>query len=138
MYVCTRLHMAAVLTKLYQRVLYHTGVCENNIPFTRAFALQHSGINCSPAPDLVFFKLVIRRGYYSPEECFFHRHRWLYYIILYYTISYYTILYYTILYYTILHDTILRRSFFFHRHRYPCICLRSPAARPRFEKKQHE
>ena len=33
-----------------------TGVCEKQTPFTRAFVLQHSGRNCSPAPDVVFFK----------------------------------------------------------------------------------
>ena len=36
----------------------NTSVCEQNIPFTWASALQSSGRNCSPAPDPVFSKLV--------------------------------------------------------------------------------
>ena len=36
----------------------HAGVREKNTPFRRACALQFSGRNCSPAPDLVLPKLV--------------------------------------------------------------------------------
>ena len=45
-----------------------------NTPFARAFALQHSSRNRSPAPDLVFLKLIFPWSS-SSEECFFHRHR---------------------------------------------------------------
>ena len=38
-----------------------TGVCEKNNPFARAFAPQSGSRDCSPAPDLVFFKLVLPR-----------------------------------------------------------------------------
>ena len=37
------------------------GVCEKNIPFVSAFALQSCSRNCSPAPDLVLWKLVFPR-----------------------------------------------------------------------------
>ena len=37
-----------------------TGVCETNIPFARALALQSSSRNCSPAPDLVLWKLIFQ------------------------------------------------------------------------------
>ena len=38
-----------------------TGVCENSTPFKRAFALQPSSRNCSPAPDLVVCKPIFQR-----------------------------------------------------------------------------
>ena len=43
-------------------IRYDTGVCEINAPFARALcpAVQQH-INCSPAPDLVFSKLVCSR-----------------------------------------------------------------------------
>ena len=43
----------------------YTGVCEQNIPFTRALARQPSGINCSLAPDVVLFKLMFPRALFS-------------------------------------------------------------------------
>ena len=46
-------------------VACHTGACKKNTPFGRALALQHSGINCSPAPGLVFFKLNFPRVFLS-------------------------------------------------------------------------
>ena len=52
-----------------------TGACEKNIPFTPAFALRSSGKNCSPAPDLVFFKLIITRVF-SSGGVFFRRRRY--------------------------------------------------------------
>ena len=35
------------------------------LPFTRAFAFQHSSINYSPAPDVVFLKLISPRVLFS-------------------------------------------------------------------------
>ena len=49
-----------------------TGVCEINTPFTRALAMQSCSRNCSPAPDLVFFKFIIPRV--SSGGVLFHRH----------------------------------------------------------------
>ena len=53
------------LTRTRDRKSLHdacdTGVCEQISPFTRAFALQASGRNCSPAPDLVLFRLTFPR-----------------------------------------------------------------------------
>ena len=51
-----------------------TGVCEKDTSFLRAFAPQHRGINSSPAPDLMFFKLINPRVSLS-GGVFFHRHR---------------------------------------------------------------
>ena len=42
-----------------------TGVCEKNIPFAQALALQSSSINCSPAPDLVLRKLIFQNIVFS-------------------------------------------------------------------------
>ena len=42
----------------------HTGVCEINTPFAQALALQSNSRNCSPAPDLVFSKLIISRVFF--------------------------------------------------------------------------
>ena len=54
----------------------HTGVFEQNTPFRRAFALQHSSRNCYPAPDLVFLKVNFPRVLVS-GGVFFHRPRYL-------------------------------------------------------------
>ena len=42
-------------------MLYHTGLCERIIPFGRDCALQNSSRNSSPAPYLMFVKLIIPR-----------------------------------------------------------------------------
>ena len=52
-----------------------TGVCEKNTPFMRASALQASGRNCSPAPDLVFRKVIFPRASFS-GGVFLNRHRY--------------------------------------------------------------
>ena len=49
----------------------HTGVCEKNTPCRRAFALQLSGRNCSPAPGLVLCKPVFPRVFLSGGVFFF-------------------------------------------------------------------
>ena len=36
---------------------------KTDIPFLRALVLEPCGRNCSPAPDLVFFKLIVQRGF---------------------------------------------------------------------------
>ena len=46
-----------------------TGVWEKNTPLLQASALQSSGRNYYPAPDL-----ELSQGSSSPGECFFHRH----------------------------------------------------------------
>ena len=38
----------------------HTGVCEKNVPFAQALALQSRSINGSPATDLVLSKLTFQ------------------------------------------------------------------------------
>ena len=43
----------------------HAGLCEKGTPFTRAFPMQSSGRNCSPAPDLVLQKLILPRVFSS-------------------------------------------------------------------------
>ena len=40
----------------------NTGVCEQNTPFRRAFALQSSSKNRSPAPDLLFCQYNCTKG----------------------------------------------------------------------------
>ena len=40
-------------------------VCENNAPFARAFALPSGSRDCSPAPDLVFLKLMFPHVFFS-------------------------------------------------------------------------
>ena len=42
-------------------------------PFVRAFALQSSSRNCSPAPDVVFSKPIFSPVFFS-GGAFFHRH----------------------------------------------------------------
>ena len=37
-----------------------TSTCEKDTPFAQAFALQSSSKNCSPAPDLVLWKLILQ------------------------------------------------------------------------------
>ena len=51
-----------------------TGVCKKHTPFTWALALQHGSGNCSPAPDLVFCRLIFLHVV-SSGGMFFHRHR---------------------------------------------------------------
>ena len=52
-----------------------TSVCEKHIPFVPAFALQSCSINCSPAPDVVLWKLIVQHMFFS-GGLFFHRHRY--------------------------------------------------------------
>ena len=40
-------------------------VSVKNMCFSSAFALHHSSINCSPAPDLAFLKSAFPRGFFS-------------------------------------------------------------------------
>ena len=93
------------------------GFCERNTPFTRAWVVQASGRNCSPALDLAVREPIFPCLQYhtntltTPDPL-------LYYTILYYTVLYYTILYYNILYYTILYYTILC----YHIIRYIMLC----------------
>ena len=49
----------------------HAGVCEKNIPFTQALAMQPSSSNPSPAPDLVLCKLIFPRAFFSGGLFFF-------------------------------------------------------------------
>ena len=51
-------------------------VAVKNIPFAQALALQSSGRNCNPAPDLVLWKLIFPSVIFS-GGMFFHRHRYL-------------------------------------------------------------
>ena len=51
----------------------NTGFCDRNTPFVWASALQHSSRNSSPAPDLVFSKLIFPGVLFS-GGVFFFRH----------------------------------------------------------------
>ena len=44
---------------------------KKNIPFGRAFALQNSSRNSSPAPDFVFFNIIVPRAPFSGGVFFF-------------------------------------------------------------------
>ena len=48
-----------------------TGVCEKHIPFTRALAMQSSGGNRSPAPDLLFRRAHLPRSFLLRRSVFF-------------------------------------------------------------------
>ena len=52
----------------------HTGVCEKNNPFARAFALQH-GSRTANQPSIWCLLSELSPGYSSLEQCSFHRHR---------------------------------------------------------------
>ena len=52
-----------------------TGVCEMNAPFVQALAKPPSSRNPSPAPEFIFFKLVVPRVLFS-GGLFFHSHRY--------------------------------------------------------------
>ena len=54
-----------------------TVVCESNTSFKRALALRPSSGNCSPAPDLVFYKPSFQMDFFS-GGVFFHGHRYCY------------------------------------------------------------
>ena len=49
----------------------------NNTPFRRAFSLQLSGRNCSPAPDLMLWKPVFPRVFLSGGVCFSQTPVWM-------------------------------------------------------------
>ena len=59
----------------WRGVVTATGVCEQTTPFARAFALQSSSRDCSPAPDLVLSELIVQPVFLS-GGVFFHRHRY--------------------------------------------------------------
>ena len=72
---------------------WHTGVCETNIPFVRALAMQPSSRNPSLAPDSVFVNIICPRVLFS-GGVFFHRHRYYHYYYHYYYYYYYYYCYY--------------------------------------------
>ena len=58
------------------RPYHHTGVCENNLYFTRALAMQSCSRNCFAAPDSVFLKLIVLGVFLFGGVFVVHRHRY--------------------------------------------------------------